>query len=408
MKQIRKSGLVLFLGAFLLTMLVGCSGGAVVYVPTPLPPDENPQKYEHPSGAFSLVLPPNWSAYTQNLTNLASASFSPPDSRDPLITIAVINIGHEIEADELNDLRITYQTQVRPDLSRYTEHTAEALGDGAWRIVGVNHTPTGETIQVNTFIERRGSLLGVTNVRVPVEANRNAGLQQIVNTVLLGNEEAVQLEPTTLNTLALAAATGLEVVNVHTWSTAEGVFFVTGEVTNHDIVTAYDVPVKAILTRGDGTAIVEAEDNVMGYGILPGGYAPFSLRFGQGQPADAVSFSVAIGEMDTETLPTDQPALVGNPTLTWTDAVENSANGTLYIIGMVNNESDEPVRSPRATITVFDDIGRVIAAGFADVEIDVLEAGESASFNIAVPEMGGEAINYLVNVQAVACDDESC
>ncbi|MAU08880.1 MAG: hypothetical protein CL607_03595 [Anaerolineaceae bacterium] len=389
-------------------LLSACSSGAVVYVPTPLPPEENPQTYTHPSGAFSLVLPPNWSAYTQNLTNLASASFSPPDSRDPLVTITVINLGDPIEADDLNELRTTYQTQIRPDLARYTEHTAEALGDGAWRIVGVNRTPTGETIQVNTFIERRGALFGVTNVRVPVDANRNAVVQQIVNTVQLGDDATVQLEATTLNTLALAAATGLEVVNVHTWTTADGVFFVTGEVTNHDTVTAYDVPVKATLARADGTAIVEANDKVMGYGIPPGGYAPFSLRFGQGQPADAVNFSVAIGDTEANDTPDEYPPLVGTPTLTWTDAVENSANGTLYIIGMVNNEGDAPVSNPRATITVFDDIGRVIAAGFADTEVEVLAAGESASFSIAVPELGGEAINYLVNVQAFACDDDTC
>ena len=57
---------------------------------------------------------------------------------------------------------------------------------------------------------------------------------------------------------------------------------------------------------------------------------------------------------------------------------------------------------------MFDDIGRVIAAGFADTEVEVLAAGESASFSIAVPELGGEAINYLVNVQAFACDDDTC
>ena len=98
MNRICKLHRLIIFGVVLSLLLGACSSGAVVYVPTPLPPEENPQTYEHPSGAFSLVLPPNWSAYTQNLTNLASASFSPPDSREPLITIAVINMGEAIEA----------------------------------------------------------------------------------------------------------------------------------------------------------------------------------------------------------------------------------------------------------------------------------------------------------------------
>jgi hypothetical protein len=56
---------------------------------------------------------------------------------------------------------------------------------------------------------------------------------------------------------------------------------------------------------------------------------------------------------------------------------------------------------------VFDNAGRVIAAGFDDADVDILEAGESASFSISVPEAGGEATNYIVNVQALSCD-ESC
>lgn len=406
MKALFRRRLLVF-AILMSTLLVGCSSGAVVYVPTPLPPESNPQRYEHPSGAFNVVMPPNWSAYSQNLTNLATASFSPPDSRVPLVTVAVINMGDDIEIEELDEMRRTYQSQIRPDLGHYTEQDADAQGDGAWRMVGVRQTATGETETVNTFFERRGSLLGVTDVVIPADAHLVADLQTIINTIFLGDSDTVQLEPTTLNTLALAASTGLETINISTWTTDDGVFFVTGEVTNRGGTTVYDVPVKVTLSRQDGTEVVEAQDTVMGYGIVPGGFVPFSLRFGQGQPSDASAFSVAIGDIDPVESDDLQPDIISEPALVWTDAMENSANGTLYVIGRVSNTSDEPVRQPQAIVTIFDQAGRVIAAGFADADVDVLPAGESASFNIAVPEQGGEAVNYLVSVQALACD-ETC
>ena len=70
----------------LLTLfLTGCGSGAVVFAPTPPPPDLSPLRYEHPSGAFSVVVPRNWPVFTQHATTLAAASFSPPDSGDPLL-----------------------------------------------------------------------------------------------------------------------------------------------------------------------------------------------------------------------------------------------------------------------------------------------------------------------------------
>lgn len=398
----------LMIGLVLVLLAAGCSGGAVVFMPTPLPPEQTPTRYVHPSGAFSLVLPPNWSAYTQNLTNMASASFAPPQSRTPLITVAVINLGQPIEASLLSDLRAQYQTQIRPDLQRYTEQDAEALPDGSWRMVGVRRSPTGETQPVNTFIDRRDTLLSVTEVLMPTDPARQTDLQTILNTISLGDAPDLEIAP--LTALATVASSGLEIINVHTWTTPQGVFFITGEVTNNSPYAAYDIPVRAVLTRADDNPIAEARDEVMGYGLLPGGFAPFSLRFGQGQPPEATDFSLSLGtdsQSPGDSTDALQRAIITEPDLSWTDAIEPSGNNAYFVIGLVRNESEAPVRQPRVVVTLFDELGRVIAAGFTDADADILPPDESAEFRLLVPDLGGQPANYIVNVQALACDD-SC
>jgi len=66
-----------------LLFLSACSGGAVVFAPTPLPPESVPVTYEHPSGAFSLLLPRTWALHEQATAAIASASFTAPNSDVP-------------------------------------------------------------------------------------------------------------------------------------------------------------------------------------------------------------------------------------------------------------------------------------------------------------------------------------
>ncbi len=60
-----------------------------------------------------------------------------------------------------------------------------------------------------------------------------------------------------------------------------GVFFITGEVANYGGAPVANVPVQAVLSTDEQMGASEALDVVMGYAIPPGGFAPFSLRFGE-------------------------------------------------------------------------------------------------------------------------------
>src|SRR5262249_51939534 len=133
----------------MLLALSACSGGAVVFAPTAPPPDVSPVRYEHPSGAFSINIPPNWSVYVQNTTTLATAGFSAPGENQPSLVVSVVNLGADLDASTFSDVLNRYQTQVRPDLDRYTEQSRQAMGDGSWRLTGVRSE--GLPLALNTF-----------------------------------------------------------------------------------------------------------------------------------------------------------------------------------------------------------------------------------------------------------------
>jgi hypothetical protein len=377
-------------------LISGCSGGAVVFAPTPLPPDVSPLRYDHPGGAFSVIAPRTWPVYEQNTTVLASAAFSPPSSDQPTLHFAVVNLGERIDSARLGEIIDQYQTQLRPDSDRYTEVDRGAMGDGSWRLTGLRHTVGGETEQVNTFIQQTGSFLAVIEVLFPEDAGRRADLQTIVNTFSINQQAA--LEPTTPDVLAYAAGGGLDLLHVFTWTTPGGVFFVTGEVANTGPALVADVPVRAVLKTGDGLAVAEAVDTVMGYGIPPGGYAPFSLRFGQGQPALTTTFELSLGGLDWT--PLTGLTVYSADDLTWTDESVIGADGSLTVTGRVTNTGSDTVRSPRAVVTVFDTTQSVIAAGFAEVT-NALSPGASAEFRLLITEMGGYPANYIVTVQGL-------
>lgn len=390
---------LLLLIVMLLT--VSCSGGAVVFAPTPPPMDSSPVLYTHPSGTFSVLLPRTWSLYEQNTTTLASSAFSTPDSDESTLLFAVMNLGREIDTQEFGNLINLYQSQIRSDVEAYTEQNREAMGDGSWRLTGVRTVEGGTTEPVNTFLMREGTLIGVIEV-VLSSQNQMTQLEQIINTFTLQPVDA--LEPSELTTLAYAKPSSLSILHTSTWMTEAGVFFITGEVANYGTTTVTNVPVSAGLLTPDGLSAAGAVDLVMGHGIPPGGFAPFSLRFGQGQPSIASEFLLRIGN-DPENTPVEtlaEDVLIGAGDLTWSDTSAFDDLERLIINGDVTNTSSRTARQLRATVTVFDAEQHVIGVAFADLTPDSLAPDESTTFSILLPDLGGAPANYIVNVQGLA------
>ncbi len=386
-------------------LITGCSsGGAVRFAPTPLPPELNPTTYQHPSGAFSLVLPPNWSVFSQNLTTLASTSFAPPNIEIPVIRVAVVNLGEEIQANDMGELLLAYQTQIRPDVDRYTEQSQESFGDGSWRLTGLRTLAGGNTQQVNTFIDREGSLLSVIEVTLPTDTALRTDIQRIINTFILSSE--ANLPPADISALSVSADAPIEVINVSTWVTADGVLYVTGEVTNHSAAPVSRIPIRALQIDADGNGLAEAVDVVMGYTLAPETFLPFSLRFGQGQVESAVRYGVIVGDDSW-----DQDAvltIINEGDFDWTDESNFNDAGQLFINGDITNTSLEDAKDTKIIVTVFNDQQEVIASAFHDVQPAILSAGETTDYSLIIPDVGGTPATYIVTVQALPCGGDDC
>ncbi len=395
-----------FSGFMLIIALVftACSGGAVIFAPTPAPYVASPEIYTHPEGAFSLVLPSDWALYEPESALPASAAFAPPGSSEPLVQIAVVRLGEVIEAGAMPDLIRQYQTQIRADADHYQEQDRLAMNDGSWRITGLRTKPGGAAQALNTFFERAGGLFSVLEVIMPLDAGQQSEIQTIINTYALN--ASAPLPVAQIFALASTASAQLQILNLAEWETVDGVFFITGEVANHGGQPVTDVPVRALLLDANGQPVAEAITSSMGYAVMPGGFAPFSLRFGQGQPPGTLTYTLSAGGSDWQ--PADAGAVVAGDALTWTSELETSDAGLLYIRGTLTNTSGVRVHDARAVATVFDSQQAVIGAGWADVTSPILAPGGVSDFTIAIPDLGSNAANVIVDVQALRCDDSGC
>jgi hypothetical protein len=376
----------------------GCAttgGGAVVFAPTPLPLDGAPLRYTHPSGAFSVTVPRDWARIEQHTTALAAVSFAPPNAALPVATFAVVKLDVPLDEAAFAALLDRYQTQIRPDAADYTEQSRSAMGDGSWRFTG-RRILTGETgVSVNTFIQRAETLIGVAEV--VLDAGADAGtLQTMVNSFAPQPSDALALQATDAAALSGAKPTALSVLHVSAWTTPTGAFYITGEVANYSSQTARDLPIEAALLNAEGGTVAGAVDTVMGLGVPPGGFAPFSLRFGA-RPPEAVDFRLALGGGAwTWSAESD---LVGAESLMWTDESRFDEFGRLIVSGRVTHTGADALTDVRAVATIFDAAGDVIGAGSAAVGTGVLEAGRDAPFEILIVETGGDPANYIVTVQ---------
>jgi len=376
-------------------LLSACDGDAVIYAPTPLPPDISAQPWTHPSGAFSIAVPRDWTVFVQNDAALSSASFSPPNLGEPVLTVSVIRLDIAPDPTTLESLAAQIQAAHRPDLRRYTQTAADLMPDGAWRFSGARLNPDGTQTALNTFISTNGNLLLMTDSVVPSNPALVTDIQRAVNTVTVNTD--TPLSVTELSSLGFVHTAFLEVQNVAAWTNSTGVLFITGEVANHTGQTLETVPVRVSLTDSVGNALIEAGDFTMGYHLPAGGFAPFSLRFGQGQPADALGYRVTAGDG-----PMFPPArsVISAPVLSWTDSSSFAADGSLLISGLLTNIGTQTARDPLGVVTAFDSSGDVIGAWFAPLGIPELAGGSAVEYTVRVPELGGGARNYIIEIQA--------
>jgi hypothetical protein len=382
-----------------MALLLGAcgSGDAVVFAPTPLPPDQSPVVYTHPGGVFTVEVPRRWAVHEQYTTQLASASFTPPGGDEPLLRVSALRLDEETARLPLADVLDRYQVQARPDAERYTETDRAPMGDGSWRLSGYREGPGGRRQALNTFIELDGGMMAVTDILLPADATALAALEAAANTVRLTPPGTLEAAP--LGAFTAARSADLGIVHTAAWTTPDGVFYLTGEIANAGSTAVGDVPVEVGLYDATGAWLGGAADRVMGYVIPPGGYAPFSLRFGAGQPEAAREFRVRVG--GPEWTPEPAVSVVGAEGLTWTDSATFEAGNQLTVSGEVSNSGAALVNEVRVVVTVFSAAQEVVGAAWATLQPPALGPGESAPYRFVFNELGGVAVNYIVQVQGL-------
>lgn len=370
----------------------------MVYAPTAPPPDLSAVAYTHPGGVFSLHVPPHWGVHVQNTTTLATAAFSPPGASAPMLQIAVVNLGERLDSEAFSAALNRYQGELRRDLIHYKEESRTAMGDGSWRLTGLQRVTGGATWAVNTFVQQTGDYFTVLEVVIPEDTALMAELQSAVNSFQVNTDNALMVAP--LNVLVSTATHELDALNVLTWTTANGVFFVTGEVGNYGAAPVMNVPVRVVLISDNGLPVAEAADTVMSEFLPVGGFAPFSLRFGQGQPALTNQYQLIVGGEAWTPESLDSAIIAGPESLRWTDESQFNDNGDLLITGVLHNDGGQAVHRPRVVVTVFNADQAVIGAGYTNLEA-VLGAGDSTPFQVVIPDLGGSPAQYIVTAQGV-------
>jgi len=375
--------------------LSACGQGAVVYAPTPLPPDTSPIPYVHPTGAFQITVPRTWSAFSQTLPDLASATFSAPDISESLVTVSVITLS---EMPQIADLLNVYQTEARPDAGRYVELERQAMGDGSWRLIGLRTTIGGVNQAVNTFITVQGQTVGITDILL-IEDNPalNRVIEEAVNSLQIN--PTPPLQPTNLFSAQKTATSPLRLTSVYLWTAPSGVMFLTGVLQNATANPIGTVPLYAGLSTLDGVVVAGESGQVMGYAIPPNGFMPFSLRFGKGRPPEALNYALTIGGGGW--VPDTTLRYYGEDNFTITSERTAPSENTTVVTGDVIHIGTDIVRDPIAILTIYDNQRRVIASAFSMIKEGVFLPQESASFSFNITELGGTPAFHLVTVQAL-------
>ena len=83
----KHKSLLILLSALIVLALSACDTNPVVVVATPVPLDSSFHTYRHPSGVFSLRLPPDWSVRDVSSGDAVRVEFSPPGNAGARISI---------------------------------------------------------------------------------------------------------------------------------------------------------------------------------------------------------------------------------------------------------------------------------------------------------------------------------
>lgn len=375
-----------------LVMLAGCTGADDV--PPALIDPSGLATYAHPSGTFTIDLPPDWVVSDTSDDTAVRVAFSPPGSPEPLLGVTVLDT-RVLNADpsDTGALIAEYQaTYITASGGAIHEVAREEQTDGSVRVDYVLESP-GAITQHNDFVQVDGPYLVVLNTRLPEDEALLRTLGRIVNTVSVHEEvgwasaggEAV-------------AESAVGFASLNYWVDGSGGFVLVGQVRNNTAEPLEFVRINAQVYDTENSLLVEQDDFVSSDRIAPGDYAPFSLVFADGLPDGAARYELAASARYASA--TNQ-GFYSPENFALTSQAEYDENGVLVVSGQVRNEGGEQANLVKVIVAIFDEAHRMVATDTTLVEVQTLAPGETSAYSVPFYELGGTPETFLVTAQGV-------
>ena len=352
--------------------------------------------YAHPSGAFSLELPPDWIVSDTSDAGMLNVGFSPPGSPEPLLGVTVLSAGAFGGETDLEAMVERYQAAFYSSQAgaQYQEVGREPQPDGSVRIEYLLST-AGGTTQNNDFMQVIGPYFVALHARLPDDSRTLATLGKVINTLSVNTQAGWA----GAGSGEQAAESAIGFAHLNHWLDSSGGVVLVGQVKNNSSEPLEFVRVNAQLFDGEGNLLVEQDNFVSSERIAPGEYAPFSLVFADGLPEGTVRYDLTASARYADRMTGSFYADFEH-----TGQAEFDGSGILIVSGQVRNRGGQTANLVKVIVTVFDDEHRVVGTDTTLVDVQQLGPGETSPYTVRFFELGGPPETFLVNVQGVIAD----
>lgn len=381
---------------FAILLLVGCSTNRntepLVQVATSAAPDSGFLNYVHPSGVFSVRIPPSWIPNDLPDDNGVRVEFSTLENSESVVrlTIYVVNTGTPMTREAF--LQTTNAYLPPQDFANFNWRMIESpvdQPDGSRRVVGVRDYPIIGSRALNVFMQSSGRYFAALETDVTdAPLTTIDTLTAVVNTFRINDSAQIE-EGSVAGGVTYSGNIGFE--SYQHWQDSGGGFNITGLVLNNQDVAVEAVRITGYLYDARGNQLAD-ESIILPVEVLrPDESAPFRLRFEGGRPSSAVRYELhaaaRIADFALDTFyPTENFEVV--------HTADFNDTGNLVIRGQIVNRGTQLVRGVKIIVGVFDENNNVIAAETQFISKDQLLPNEVDGFEIPVYDLGGAAVRY--------------
>jgi hypothetical protein len=387
-------------------ILAGCGlGGAqiddpVIVVATPIPPDANFVTYEHPSGVFTLRVPPDWIAGELPDANGIRVQFTTLEDSDAVTRLSayVVNTGQPMTPEAFAQAANAYQPP--DDLAGYnwSEIDRTAQRDGSRRIAGVRTYPTLGPRDINIFLQGDGAFFSALEIDITDASSAMIDTLRVVVNTFQVNQNA-ELAVGTVQQAAAGVTSYSGVIGFQgytTWTDRQGVFHITGEVVNTTLAPLEAMRISGVLLDAQSRRLAEQSDILSVDVLAPGQSAPFDLRFEGGKPPPTVRYELGVAGREAEYALTEFYG-PDNFVIANDEAIYNDQRN-LVIRGELANVGSEIAESVKVVVAIWDDQGQVVATETVFLSKPQLVPQEAAPFEVPFYELGGPAVTYTLTI----------